>query len=240
MRKNHILILVITIVLAWSIGWAIIWQYGTGYSTDGVYYLSAANNFSEGRGLSDFKGNLLVTWPPFFPFLVGTLRTILPFSSDQIGQAVNLLSLAGILLCSYQLASSLALKNKHLSLLPPIACAFMVSFAVLASNFGTDMLFILFTCLFLLTLKQYMKNPNMRMLSCMALVAACASLTRWSGVSLILIGLVCIAIVHAPPGSTWLRRSFVFGFVSSLPLLVWFGGQKLPFHWHTLRSSEFG
>ena len=124
------------------------------------------------------------------------------------------------------MANKLALNNKILVHLPPLSCAILVSFVSLGSNFGTDMLFILLTELYLLFFLQYYDQQDDKSLLILAAISASASLLRWSGVLLIICGALLLTIIYRRRWLEWLVVNIKFGSFSSAPFLLWVVGRN--------------
>ena len=64
-------------------------NYGVGISNDGILLLSAAENFLQGNGLTQYDGTPLIWWPPLYSFLVAILSKLTNGDPLFIGMLVN-------------------------------------------------------------------------------------------------------------------------------------------------------
>ncbi len=201
-------------------------RYGLGLSTDSVYYLSGADNIAAGRGFLDFKGFPLTLWPPLLPFIIGLVSKLTGFTTLLISEIANLLCLALIIFSGGLLLKTSALDKRYWFYIGTFSISISVSLISLASNIVTDLSFILFSILFLLTMKSYCKNKSRKALLLMALIAGLSALLRWIGVSFILIGAVLISIQNWGRWKLWFKDNLIFGFLASLPFVLWTVGRN--------------
>lgn len=201
-------------------------RFGLGLSTDGVYYLSAADHVAAGQGVIDFKGFLLVTWPPLLPILAGAISAMFGVSTLLAGELINLVSLFLTVFCAGLLIKAGSLERKSYFYLGVLACAMFVSFVALASNMGSDSLFILLSLLFLLLLQTYYQKPTSPRFAALVGVAATAALLRWTGIAFIAIGGIFLLILDRGKWKKAFRQAALFGGSSALPFLLWVVGRN--------------
>ncbi len=196
-------------------------KYGASVSGDGVIYLSVADNLAVGKGFFDHTGAPLIWFPPLYPLFLALLKKITGADILRIGTAFQIfllginLILAGII---FQKAFPKNPAYKYFGIL-----FLITSDTFLQQHLGiiTEPLFITLTSIFILAVGFYLDDPGRRAVPIMILTASFAFLTRWVGLSLILLGGILILWKRRKALPLFLREGFIFGFFSSLPLLAW-------------------
>ena len=201
-------------------------SFGPGISSDGIFYYAAANNFAAGKGLVDFRGSLLVHWPPLLSILLGGLKLMTGLDALVLALGVNLLSYAAIFWGVLLLARESNLQRLFWPTILFLIVAFSSSLIGLASNVASDVLFIALTLPFLVWLMRYFRSQDRKTLAAAALFVAAASLLRYVGAALIVTGLVAIGIANWKQWRKALADTLVFGAISSFPVAAWAVGMN--------------
>ena len=186
--------------------------YGTAVGTDSILLLSTALNFLAGEGWRDFAGSPLTGWPPLFPLLLAALGWV-GIDPLAAGRLLNATAFGlTILAAGCYLRSNL--RSQWLVLAATALLAASLPLSYWASHFMTDSLFVLLTLLALYWLAAFRNRKTDAALRWAAVFTALAALTRYAGVVLIGVGvLVLLPLARR-------KQTFVFGAVSSVPLLA--------------------
>jgi hypothetical protein len=199
------------------------WGIGVGY--DSFYYLSAADNLLLGNGLSiqDGFGNFLpVThYPPLYPLTLAAGMAATGLEGVVVARALTCLlfamnvSVTGWLVFRYTgslLASSL-------SVLAVLFSFVLIDLHLMAM---TEPLFLVIMLLALYLLAEYVRSRRTGLLIGSAILAGAAYLTRYIGISLIVTGLLGLALFAK---SSWRKKitdGLLYVSVSGAPVLVWY------------------
>lgn len=229
-----------TILLAHLLILLAIRVYGLGMSTDGVYYLSAAENVSQGLGVIDFKGFYLVTWPPLLPLFIGAVSALVGLLATSAALLLNSVAVIATHLCFAYLLKAQGYQEKLWFYFGLLGVAISSSFLAIATNLGTDALFVAFSLLFLIYMGKYWETPRISKLVGLALIASLASLLRWTGVIFIVIGSVLILLCQMRNWSLFFRQSLLYAFVSSSGFLFWVVGRNYRLTHTLLGRRELG
>ena len=195
-RRERLLTLVVALA-ALGIGIAgVLWRHGLGLglTSDSTEYLSVAYNLAHGRGLVDFGGTPLVTWPPLYPVLVAAgILAGLPIMG-AVG-VINVGSLVATGVCAFRLARRTA--DEGVAILTTAAVVLAGAVTFVSSFAWSEPPYI---ALSLVTLWSYLRWRERggwgRALGC-GLAVTAAFLTRYGGVDLIA-ALALAALIEGP------------------------------------------
>lgn len=197
-------------------------KYGPAINSDSLNYINASQGLVHGEGLYRYTGELFTHWPPLYPSVLAVLSIISPniwFAALLLNVSIAaLVTLASYKLFAYFLDRPLVLY------LSTTTVAFSIPLFFVYMHVWSEPLFILLTVIFLLCAVEYIQAPaRWSLLLLMATIAMLASLQRYTGVTLIMVG--CLLIVGHPerPIALWMRtqKLIVFGLISSVPLSLW-------------------
>ena len=225
--KNWLSILLLLLAIFGGVVILVVTRWGIGASPDSVYYLGAAQNISAGRWFSlpstDGTFNPITRWPPFYSWVLAILsQTGLGIHSaarwlNALLTAANIL-LLGVILFPYVKRGSAAavviLGGGLLMLVSP-------TFLEIHLMAWSEPLFIFLGISGLWVLGSYLDGNRFFAMLLAALLVGLAFLTRFAGAALVATGMVGLLLFT---GTRWLRRisyTLIFGFVCSLPILVW-------------------
>lgn len=225
-------------ILLMAIAYTITTPYGAGVGTDGIIYLSNAENLAKGKGLVDYSNQPLLRWPPLYPLLLLLVSQTAQIGSYSAGWILNILLygttvwLGGILLHEY-------FPNEPLwAYLGSLVIATSSSLLSLAITINTDLLFIVLAWGFLIAANRYANTTSPWSMLAMTLLAALAAFTRLPGVTLVASGVALILIVHRKNMAMGLVLALLFSFLSLLPLASWLIIHNYIGH-HVLLGSYF-
>ena len=226
-NKKYTLFLFFSILFSTVVAFISIAKYGASVSGDGVIYLSVADNLVAGKGFIDHTGAPLIWFPPLYPIILAFFKKISGADILVVGTnfqifllAINIF-LAGII---FQLSFPKNPGYKYLGIL-----FLITSDTFLHQHLGiiTEPLFISLSLIFILSAGVYLENGSKLALPLMIISAALASLARWVGLSLVLLGGVVILYKYKKNLRLFFRDALLFGFLASLPLIVWSVGHNL-------------
>jgi hypothetical protein len=198
---------------------------GASTSPDSLTYLSTARNLLAGEGYTRFNGEAFTLWPPLYPTLLAGIYGL----GDLTGVDPDMLPLLRIINALTFAASIIAAGylfrrqfNRHsIAFLALGAALFGYPLVYVSAFVWSEALFILLSVVFFLLLDLYRDQPTPRALSGLIVVAALASLQRYPGALLILVGGMALLLMPERPVRQRARHALVFGGIASLPLLLW-------------------
>jgi hypothetical protein len=194
-------------------------QHGLGVGSDGAIYLSAARSLLEGTGFTSFEGTPYVHWPPLYPLALALFGWAGGIDPARAAPYVNAAALFGaVLLAARWLPRHV---THHAVLLGSSAVLVLsVPLANVSLWMLSETLFILWTVCFLVLAGRMLKDRGSGWLVLAACAAACAFLTRYMGLAVVLTG---VALLSSQPLPLWdrLRRILLFGTLGTLPVLAW-------------------
>jgi hypothetical protein len=199
------------------------WGIGVGY--DSVFYLSAADNFINGFGLSRFDGyqNIvpLTHYPPGYPLLLAIVSSIVRVPTHIAARwisvslfAINIF-LLGWLVYRFTLMDSVGWLAAVAAAVSPL----LIDVHLMAM---TEPLYIALMTMTLFILHQYIEKKGMAVLVFAGITAALSCVTRYVGLTLVVTG--CILVLFWGGSSFWQRvkNTFLFGVIGLTPLLIWY------------------
>ena len=187
--------------------------YGAAVNADTTLHLSTALNFLAGEGWQDFTGSKAIEWPPGFTLLLAAFGWI-GIEPLAAGRWVNAIAF-GLTILAAGLWLHSNLRSRLLTLAATAVLAASLPLTHFASYCITEPLFVLFALLALIQLAAFLKRKTAwAPLWWAAVFTALAALTRYVGVALIGTGVLVLLPLAR------LRHTFVFGAISSLPLLA--------------------
>jgi 4-amino-4-deoxy-L-arabinose transferase-like glycosyltransferase len=203
----------------------ILWQtrYGPGTTGDSVHYLMGAQNLLDGNGFSRFSGGgeirPITMFPPFYSVVLAGLKLIGldPYLGVRLLHAI--LFGASILLVAFLILRYT--RSYWASLFGALLILVAKEMVFYYSWVLTEALFIFLLLLFIYALAQYLDSKRTWLLVFASLLVGMATLTRYVGLSMTMVGLASILILN---DIRWRRRimdSLIFGGISVVPLVLW-------------------
>ena len=196
------------------------YRHGSGITPDSVSYISAARNLSEGKGFLTYNGEYLVFQPPLYSMILALIKITL--STDPIISAgyVNAI-LFGLIVFISGLLFLNHLKSFILVVLG--TGSLLISFAIVQSSLMTlsEPLFIFILLMFLFYIEVYQNEHNIYSLVLISVFGALACLTRYTGIIIILTGLISIFIWSRIALKEKIKHSFFFLLITCLPISIW-------------------
>lgn len=194
--------------------------WGVGLSTDSITYLEGARSILKNWNLNGIGTH----YPPLYFILIALTALI----TGDVLEALRLLQLLTIAL-NFILFTLIIWKGTHKALLPTILCSllFATSQSVLYIHTmaWSEGSFCFFALLGFYFLAHYLEHKNNRFptLTLSALFIGLAFITRYVGITLIVTGVIALALYVSGNKTKRITDCLYFGFLSSFPMLLWMG-----------------
>ena len=194
--------------------------HGAGMTPDSVTYISVARNLAEGHGFLIYNDTDFIAQPPLYPILLATIQNLFSLDPQVSAGYLNallfglIIFLSGLLLLKY-------MKSITLVFLGTISA--LVSYALVkaASMALSEPLFIFLVLLFLYFFDDFLSNKKIIPFFLSSVSASLICLTRYTGVIIILTGIISIFIWSNHRTKEKLWHSFVFTSIAAIPLGLW-------------------
>ena len=195
-------------------------QHGTGITPDSVVYISVARNFADHNTFIMYNGSVLVLQPPLYPIVLALIKKILLIDPQVSTSYVNailfglIIYLSGSFLLKY-------LKSYALSILGTISI--LISYALVQVSLMalSEPLFILLILLFIYHFDKFSLKQDYTSLFFLSIWASLACLTRYTGIVIILTGIILILSQQKSNLRKKFLQSFVFILITVLPIGIW-------------------
>jgi hypothetical protein len=210
-------------------------HHGAGISPDSVAYISVARNIANGIGFITYDGDYFVLQPPIYPLLLASVKLLLSIDPVVSAGYFNsiffglIIYLSGIILLKH-------LKSFTLVILGTVSV--LISYALVQASLMalSETLFIFLVLLFLHYIEIYRVKRNFVSLIFLSISSGLACLTRYTGVILVLTGIIGI-FFFGKNNSTefriqnsefrisifkgWLWQCLIFFLISIVPVGIW-------------------
>lgn len=196
--------------------------YGVGLSPDSVQYISTARSLLAGDGYFAFDGNPIVSWPPLYPTLLAGLglADIDPLDGARYFNA----AVFGLTVFATGHLLRRHLESWALVILGTTSILISVVLLRVSIQAWSESLFVLLAILFVICLSRFLTEQRFVFLLLIAVLAGLACVQRYMGITLVLTGIVSIALLMRTKS---LQDRFwyltFFGLVSLIPVLFWIG-----------------
>lgn len=178
-----------------------------------MQFLAAAKNLAAGHGLRRVEGTPFVEWAPLVP-----ARLALARDPMLVARLMGVISAAGIVWAA-GLWAWRRTRSRWTAVFAGIGIAVSFPLTFVASHLWSDGPFLFFSLVGVLALGSAHKSDRRRAVALAAIPAALAALTRYVGVTLIAAGVVSICLDRPRPDR--LQRAVLYGWLASLPLVLW-------------------
>lgn len=195
-------------------------RHGPGITPDTVSYISAARSLADGHGFLTYNGEYLVFQPPLYSIILALIK--ITFSIDPLVSAAYLNALLfGLIVFISGLFLLKHLKSFILVIMGTVSV--LISSAIVQSSLMTlsESLFIFLLLLFIRYVETYQDEPTVYSLLLISVTAALACLTRYTGIVIILTGLMSIIYWGKITLKEKLHHSFIFLCVACIPIGIW-------------------
>jgi hypothetical protein len=195
-------------------------RHGSGISPDSVAYISAARSLAAGRGFITYDGAYLVYQPPLYPIMLALIKMTLSIDPMISAGYINAL-LFGLIVFLSGLFFLKHLKSFTLVFLGTVSV--LISYALVQASLMTlsESLFIFLLLLFLHFIEAYQNQGDINSLILFSVPAALACLTRYTGIIMILTGLISIIGWGKNTLKEKIKHSLIFLFTTCIPIGIW-------------------
>jgi len=192
-----------------------------GITPDSVQYIGTARNLIEGKGFLTYNNSPLLLWPPLYPIVLALFGFIFKRDPLLVANLINSLLFGLIVFFSGTIAFKLTKKSFILAFIAALTVVFSIPFYGVTTMVFSETLFIFLIVLFFKFLDLFSTNHKFVTLIILAFITALASLTRYIGVALILVGMVCVFFTSKSKIKERILHTGIFAILSSLPLSAW-------------------
>ncbi|MHC1632101.1 MAG: ArnT family glycosyltransferase [Methanotrichaceae archaeon] len=198
-------------------------QSGSGISPDSTSYISAGKNVYSGNGFYiGYPGNYhpYVVWPPLYPLSIAAFMHF-GLDAEQSARLVPILCFALLMFPLFFLGKVLG--STFVGYIACLTCLVFTPLWQVTSYAWTEMIYIFFSVLSILYITRFVENDNTNiwMLCVGGLFTSLAILTRYIGVTLLLVGLIAIVLKSKSQLRNMICQILLFGSISSLPIVIW-------------------
>jgi hypothetical protein len=176
---------------------------GTGISPDSIAYTSAARNFIDGNGFTDYTGQPLVLFPLFYPFFLSVMMFVTQYDIISIAPFLNALLFATVIFVSGTIMNRFKYSTIWYKRIVLAIITVSPSLIEIYTMLWSETLFILLTLIFILYFQQYLQTHKTVSLIKAAIVAAIAFDTRYAGITLVATG--CLLLLF-DKNLNWKRK----------------------------------
>jgi len=195
-------------------------QHGAGMTPDSVVYISVARNLADNNNFLTYNGSDLILQPPLYPVILASIKKLTSIDPQISAGYLNavlfglIIYLSGLFLLKY-------LNSFTLILLGTISV--LISYALVQTSLMTlsEPLFILLILFFLYYLDKFRSKQDYMSLFLLSIWASLACLTRYTGVILILTGMIFILLQKKSNLKEKFLHSIIFILITLLPISSW-------------------
>lgn len=194
--------------------------FGVGLTWDPLNYIVVARNLIEGNGFVQLYADKEYTrWPPLYPMLLAAGSLFLFDPLDTAGMVGAFTFWLTVLIVGQYARQRFA--SRILMLWVCLAVAISYPLTSVAAWAFTEVPFILFVSLSLIWTDRFLHHGRQGALGWAAIFAALACLTRYVGVSLILVVLPLVMLRPGVPLRDRTRQGATYALVALFPICLW-------------------
>lgn len=203
----------------------LITQSGSGISPDSTGYISAGENVYYGNGFYVGYSDRETLHPytaqsPLYPLSIAAFMH-LGFNAEQAARLVPILCFAFLMFPLFYLGK--VLDGVFTGYIACLMCLVFTSLLWVTSYAWTEMPYIFFSVLTIFFLVNFAKinEAKSKILCVSGFFAALAILTKYIGVTLLLVGLIVILLKSKSQLKKMVYQILLFGSISFLPIIPW-------------------
>ncbi len=196
-------------------------RYGIGLTPDSVAYIAAARGLNAGRGLLAHDGAPLVKYGPLYPAVLAVVGRIAGADPLRVTPWVHALLFGLLIFDAGRLGRVCRPDWPALPLFLSLATLVALPFFDIAVTAWSELLFLQLCLGAFLSACAYLKRPDWPALVLLTLCSAGACLTRYVGVTLVLMGTLAILLGRGGKPLARLGRAGGYVVLSLLPLGAW-------------------
>jgi len=211
-------------------------RYGVGLASDSANYLSAARSLLAGQGYRYFGGGVSTHFPPLFSTLLA-IPGLVGVDPAAGARWLNALAFGGVVFFTGRLFRECTTSGIT-AVLGTLSVLLATPLLAVSSMVWSEAVFILLAVLSMLWLARLGQTRSWAALVMLSVLVGLACLQRYAGVTLILTGVIAIAVI-VPAASVGDRLKYAvgFGLFSSVLPALWLlrnhivAGQTTGFHY---------
>jgi hypothetical protein len=161
---------------------------GIGVSPDSVVYISTAQNIHFHGVINDFTNMPVMDFPAFYPIFLSSLLFLTGHSVTAFGPGLDGLLFAVVICLSGWLLNRFTAATRGYKFLILLFILGSPCLLEVYSMIWSETLYVLLTVIFLIGSYHYFRTHSIAWLSCIAVTAGLACVTRYAGVSLVGLG----------------------------------------------------
>ena len=158
---------------------------GIGISPDSIMYMSGARNMNAHKGFTYFGDKPLVAFPLFYPTFLAIILWITGIDPLVFGPVLNGLLFGLLIFLTGVILERFTFPSKWYKWFILIAMALSPSLLEIYSMLWSETLFIVWTLVFIIAFRHYIKSHSLAALFIVGGITALACVTRYAGVTLI-------------------------------------------------------
>jgi Dolichyl-phosphate-mannose-protein mannosyltransferase len=193
---------------------------GIGVSPDSVTYISAARHMLAGEGFKSFDNLPVVDFPFAYPFFLTIISFLTRLDPLQFGPVLNGTIFGLLLYTSGAIMNGFSNPSGWYKRILLVCILMSPAIQEVYSLLWSETIFLMLILLFIICISNFLKKISWSWLLISAVVSACACLTRYAGVFLVLAGISIIFFNRTNPLRRRILQCLVFGGLSVSLLLI--------------------
>ncbi|PJF30787.1 MAG: hypothetical protein CUN51_06280 [Candidatus Thermofonsia Clade 1 bacterium] len=222
MRRMLYAVIILACLLAPALTAFATEPYGIGLWPDGLTYVLTAQGIAQGKGAMILGEYPLLSWPPFYPFLIAAVQQLSTTDSMAAARLLNLFLYPIIVALTAFLLKQYA-DNLTVAAFSAIAIALFFPVFKVSLWAMSEMPFIALTVCLFVAINAYVVQPTFRRLIILALLTALLCLTRYIGIVAFGTTALFLLIFHRRRNAftSHILRIAAYSTISLLPLIIW-------------------
>lgn len=192
---------------------------GLGISPDSINYLSTAEHIVAKKGFTQYDGQAFIMFPFCYPLFISVFVQLFGTDWLQIMPVVNALMFAALIYLG-GVMYSLSDRNRIAKWMLLALLASSPTLIEIYSMLWSESLFAILTLIYVWFCGNYFKKQNYFSLIIWAILTAILFDTRFAGLSLVVTGVVLIALTHHYTIQKRIKHIIVYGSVSILIVII--------------------
>ena len=200
------------------------WNWGVGVSHDSVFYLSSAENFLEGAGISRVGGGNVAKPLTHFPPLYPLSLSLVGFFLGDVNQAANWIASLFFAINTTLVMALIYLGVNSLKTAFVGALIVIISPMILDVHFEamSEPIYLTFCFLSIGFLASYLRNEKRGFFLAAAAASAGAYLTRYVGVTVVVTGMISLLLFYPASWKRKIQKAFLYGLIGAVPIISWY------------------
>jgi hypothetical protein len=187
---------------------------GIGVSPDSVVYMSTAANIRHHGAIHDFTGTPMMDFPAGYPVFLSGVMLVTGLEPMQFATVLNGLLFGTLIFLSGWMMERFSHHNRVYKIILLSIIILSPCLLEVYSMVWSETLFLLLSLLFIRVARRYHLTHSIEAMALLGVIAAVACVTRYAGVSLVLLGGF---LMITDRGTTWGKKVvhiILFGLIS--------------------------